>query len=69
MTSEDLEYKSGVFEQAKLEYSPLGKFFNKGLKKTKERTFEKIKKILKTKIKSSWIWLKIKKSIKHKVST
>ena len=29
MTGEDLGYKPGVVEQAKFEYSPLGKIFNK----------------------------------------
>ena len=33
LTSEDLGYKSRVVEQAKFEYSPLGKVFNKGLEK------------------------------------
>ena len=38
--SEDLGYKPGVVEKAKFEYSPLGKVFNKGLrKKTKKRDF------------------------------
>ena len=31
MTGEDLGYKPGVVEQAKFEYSPWGKNFNKGL--------------------------------------
>ena len=31
MTGEDLGYKPGVDEKGKYEYSPLGKFFNKGL--------------------------------------
>ena len=30
-TGKDLEYKPGVAEKAKFEYSPLGKAFNKGL--------------------------------------
>ena len=42
MTGEDLGYKPGVVQQAKLEYSPLGKVFNKGLKKE-----DKIEEILK----------------------
>ena len=32
LTGEDLGYKRSEFEQAKFDYSPLGKFFNKGLK-------------------------------------
>ena len=31
-TGEELEYKPSVVEQAKFDYSPLGKVFNKGLK-------------------------------------
>ena len=31
LTDEDLGYKPSVIEQAKFEYSPLGKSFNKGL--------------------------------------
>ena len=31
MTGEDLVYKPGVAKKAKLEYSPLGKFINKGI--------------------------------------
>ena len=29
LTGEDLDYKPSVIEQARLEYSPLGKVFNK----------------------------------------
>ena len=32
LTGEDLNYKPSTVEQAKFCYSPLGKFFNKGLK-------------------------------------
>ena len=31
LTGEDLGYKPSVVEQAKFDYSPLGKIFNKGL--------------------------------------
>ena len=31
LTGEDLGQKASVVEQAKFDYSPLGKFFNKGL--------------------------------------
>ena len=31
LTGEDLRYKPSVFKQAKSDYSPLGKVFNKGL--------------------------------------
>ena len=37
LTDEDLRYKPGVIEQAKFEYSPLGKVFNKGLEKQHEK--------------------------------
>ena len=40
LIGEDLGYKPGVVEQAKFEYSPLGKVFNKGLdKKIKKKDF------------------------------
>ena len=40
LTGEDLGYKPSVVEQAKFEYSRLGKIFNKGLKnKTKKKDF------------------------------
>ena len=34
MTKKDLKYKPDAFEQAKFEYSPLGKVFNDGLDKS-----------------------------------
>ena len=37
MTGADLEYKPGVIEQTKFEYSPLTKVFNKGLEKEGEK--------------------------------
>ena len=46
LTGEDLGLKLNTIEQAKFEYSPLGKKFNKGLDKDedkKRRTFKKIK--------------------------
>ena len=44
LTDEDLGYKPEVVEQAKVEYSPLGKVLNKRLEKEdKKRTFEKVK--------------------------
>ena len=45
MTGEDLEYKPSIVEQAKLEYSPLGKFFDKGLKEKdkKEGVLKRLK--------------------------
>ena len=37
LTGEDLDYKPSVIEQARLEYSPLGKVFNKGWKEEDEK--------------------------------
>ena len=37
LTGEDLGLKSNTIEQAKLEYSPLGKIFNKGLSEDDEK--------------------------------
>ena len=46
LTGEDLDLKPSTVEQAKFEYSPLGKIFNKGLsKKDKKRLFKKLKNI------------------------
>ena len=47
MIAEDLEYKPGVVEKDKLEYSPLGKVCNKGLEKEdkKEGLFKKLKNV------------------------
>ena len=47
LTGEDLGYKPSVIEQAKFEYSPLGKIFNKGLSKDdkKEGLFKRLKNI------------------------
>ena len=47
MTGEDLRYKPSVFKQAKSDYSPLGKVFNKGLDKDdqKEGLLKRVKNI------------------------
>ena len=37
MTGEDLGYKPSVVEQAKFEYSPLNRVFNKGLDKDDQK--------------------------------
>ena len=40
LTGEDLDLKPNTVEQAKFEYSPVGKVFTKGLeKKTKKKDF------------------------------
>ena len=67
--------KASTVEQAKFEYSPLGKIFNKGLSKDdkKEGLFKRLKNIegkkysykqLKTKEKNNWEKLKIITRIK-----
>ena len=45
MTGEDLNHKPSTVEQAKFDYSPLNKFFNKGLeeKDKKERLLKRLK--------------------------
>ena len=47
LTGEDLGLKPSTIEQAKFEYSPLGKIFNKGLDKDdkKELLFKRLKNI------------------------
>ena len=47
LTGEDLGLKPSTVEQAKFEYSPLGKIFNKGLSKDdkKEGLFHKLKNV------------------------
>ena len=47
LTGEDLGYKPSVVEQAKFDYSPLSKFFNKGLKEgdKKEGLLKRLKNI------------------------
>ena len=47
MTGEDLDIKPSTIEQAKFEYSPLGKIFNKGLSKEdkKEGLFKSLENI------------------------
>ena len=37
LTDEDVGYKASVFEQAKLDYSPLGNIFNKVLDKDDQK--------------------------------
>ena len=47
LTGEDLDIKPSTIEQAKFEYSPLGKIFNKGLSKEdkKEGLFKSLENI------------------------
>ena len=58
LTGEYLGLKPSIIEQAKFEYSPLGKIFNKGLDKDdkKEGLFKRLK-ILKIKMKSNQNYL------------
>ena len=53
LTGENLDLKPNTIEQARFEYSPLGKIFNKGLSEDdkKEGLFKRIK-IIEDKIKS-----------------
>ena len=45
LTGKDLDYQPDAVEQARFEYSPLGKIFNKVLnEKDKKKIFEDIKK-------------------------
>ena len=46
-TGEDLDLRPSIVEQARYEYSPLGKFFNKGLKEEdkKEVLLKRLKNI------------------------
>ena len=54
LTGEDLCLKPSTAEQARFEYSPLGKIFNKGLDKDdKKKDCLKVQKTLKKKMKSS----------------
>ena len=51
LTKKDLKYKPDAFEQAKFEYSPLGKVFTDGLNKSdRNEGFLKTLKILKIEI-------------------
>ena len=47
LTGEDLELKPNTIEQAKFEYSPLGKIFNKGLSEDgkKDGLFKRLKNV------------------------
>ena len=62
LTAEDLGLKLSIIEQTKLEYSLLGKSFNKGLDKDdqKEELFKRLKNIEGSYMKSSYKQLKIK---------
>ena len=56
LTGEDLNYKPSTAEQAKFDYSPLGKFFKKGLKEEDKKVW-----LLK---KSEKYWRQVWKTIK-----
>ena len=55
LTGEDLDLKPSTVAQAKFEYSPLGKIFNKGLSEEdkKEELFKKEQKTLKARMKNN----------------
>ena len=58
LTDEDLGLKPSTVEQAKFEYSPLGKIFNKALKEeNKKEGILRDSKILKTKTESYYMHL------------
>ena len=61
MTGEDLGYKISMTEQAKFDYSPLSKVFNKGLdEEEKKQGLLKSVKNIGIKMKRCWKQLKIK---------
>ena len=61
MTGEDLGYKISMTEQAKFDYSPLSKVFNKGLdEEEKKQGLLKSVKNIEIKMKRCWKQLKIK---------
>ena len=45
MTGEDLDLKPSTVEEAKFEYSPLGKIFNKGLDEEDKGLLKRLKNI------------------------
>ena len=53
LTGKDLQYKLDPLQKAKLEYSPLGQVFNKGLDSSERQ--EGLSKILKIRLIISWI--------------
>ena len=62
LTGEDLGFQPDVIQKVKLEYSPLGKVFNKGLDESdKNKGFLKRPKILKAKMNNNLNQLNIKK--------
>ena len=65
LTGEDLNYKPSTVEQAKFDYSPLRKFFNKGLKEEdkKEGLLKRLKNIEGLKIKERNNQMRLKKII------
>ena len=68
LTGEDLDYKPSVIEQARLEYSPLGKVFNKGLKEEDEKGgFLKRRKNIEDKIEKQLKTIKSKNDTKSQI--
>ena len=71
LTGEDLGFKPSTIEQAKFEYSPLGKVFNKGLEKEEDKKEGLLKRLkilkarLKAKMKKNQNQLKMKNSQKY----
>ena len=68
LTGEDLGYKPGVLEQAKFEYFPLGKVFNKGLEKV-DKTDRLVKRLKNVKGKNKELLKAIKDQIRKQLDT
>ena len=68
MTGEDLSLKPSTVEQAKFEYFPLGKFFNKGLKEEeKKEGLLKTLKNIEDKNEEQWKAIEGQKEIQSKI--
>ena len=68
LTGEDLGYKPGVLEQAKFEYLPLGKVFNKGLEKV-DKTDRLVKRLKNVKGKNKELLKAIKDQGRKQLDT
>ena len=69
LTGKDLSYKPNTVEQAKFDYSPMSKFFNKGLKKEdKKEGLSKRLKNIEDKSEEQLKAIKSMKEWKHKRS-
>ena len=64
LTGEDLGLKPSIVEQAKFEYSPLSKIFNKGLDKDEDKKEGLLKRLKNTEDKNEEL-LKVKKKTEY----